>query len=985
MGGLAMKNIQRFEKAFRSLSREEQNLAKLLTPDERRQLLDELDDYLSKPKREEVDLWTSLFSKDLQQFYQGLDNQPPEEPNPNYFDDDDTHTPTYKALRQALIRELEQTTQWSAAKPLLPNVHPLLALSIFNHLQSQKPDELKDDIIVHSQIYHNYQQHVFNSATVDNEYLKRSLKQLLYQKYGQILGLTLADIERDLKQARDRYLNIGDRRTLHKASELLSSEEPDETFLVDRLFTSSGLYLLAAAPKSYKSLLCYHLARSVTQGIPFLGRFNTRKGKVLYVQCEESKTTIRNRLQASGFSGNEDDLIILRFFDLDQDIEHLKELIHEHRPSLIIFDTLRAITANSQVSENASEYARYLYRLQSLCNSNNITGLVIHHKNKSGRSNLDAVSGTLALAGATDGVLLLSPSKINGKDGLVLKTIPRSLPPTQIAITYGGKIINSQYQFVFEYAGTVVNSECDEVQVDASLDDAEQAIEQLIQQHELLDFEQIALQLRQFPRYDLERAWTNLCAFGLVKYYQNGFVWHTRYSELIAQQVPVMETAPEQSSPESQVIAEQGLDVPELDIEPIKSEIEQFQPDYLEYVSNGAGIEIKAIRVSKEQPETFENWLDHENPDIVDPDHPVEERIVLRLPSKLIHKRSEPLPPPICAYLQPSAEDYLMYFRRDPNRADSLEYLMSRVFKDAELLSAYILRHYYKEEAIQRYLEHCSPSKRALYRWVNERLDVFLQKDYPFVFNNPALQYGMVPLQRGEKREPTPHQKIMDTLYTVSLGFFGYEFNYHRVAPYKEMYEEFHPLGLNRKQIFPLSFGRNHWIKEQFQAAALKIWPKQVVEELLPYAFPENAEWADPDKALTQSYSLKTPIQPVDFMRRKQYTRPSNNQIKESPEPENKPSQPVVNPPQNSAEDNSRDPYPLSKLLDPERSKTLNFSQSILIPALDPSYEQFEKQAKEEEESEDQAQFIAQIEDYINYQLSRSSIPCEFLDDFYYD
>lgn len=967
-------NIRSFEKAFHALTREEQELAKLLTPEERRQLLQDLDEYLKKPKNEHTDLWDSLFNQELHQFYKSLNNQPPEEPNPGYFDSEDTTSPTYKALKQALIRELEQITQWSSAKRLLSDVDPALALSIFNYYQSLKTDDLQDDIIVHSQIYHNYQQHVFNSATVDNDYLKRSLKQLLYNKYGQILGLTLADIERDLRQARDRYLSIGDRKTLHKASDLLASDEPEETYLVDRLLTSSGLYLLAAAPKSYKSLLCYHLAYSVVHGTPFLNRFAVRKGKVLYVQCEESKTTIKNRLQSSGFSGQEDDLIILRFFDLDQDIEHLKELIHEHRPSLIIFDTLRAITSNSQISENTSEYARYLYRLQSICNTNNITGLVIHHKNKSSKTNLDAVSGTLALAGATDGVLLLSPAKIEGRDGLVMKTIPRSLPPTQLAITYGGKIINSKYRFVFEFAGTVTSNDNEQVQVDASIDDAEEAIERLIQQHDFLEFDQIVSSLHQFPRYDLERAWTNLSAFGLVKYFDKGYVWHTRYLELCVQN-DVQDTVQDDviDSKTANLELEQGFDDLELDLEPIKQEIKRFEPDYIEYISNSAGIEVKAVRVNKEQPETLDNWLDHENPDNVDPNCPVEERIVLRLPSKVVHKRVEPLPPPICAYLQPSAEDYLVYFRRDPNRSDSLEYLMSRVFKDAELLSAYILRHFYKEDAIQRYLEQCSPSKRALYRWVNERLDVFLEKDYPFVFNNPALQYGMVPLHRGNKTEPTPHQKMMDVLHTVSLGFFGYEFNYHRVAPYPELFEEFHPLGLNRKHVFPLSFGRNHWVKDQFEAAALKIWPKEVVEQLLPYAFPAESDWVDSNKCLTQSYSLKTPIQPVDFMRKKQYTVPSTVL----------PAEDSLNKLEND-EKNADDPYPLSKILDSEASKTLNFSQSITIPALDPSYEEIHKSSLQEDDSESK-KFGAEIEDYINYQLKFSSIPSEFLDFYQFD
>ena len=177
----------------------------------------------------------------------------------------------------------------------------------------------------------------------------------------------------------------------------------------------------------------YELATALTIRGEFLGS-PCAMGKVLIFQKEESPFTIKRRLAAKGFevfNKKADRAISENLIQIEtdwkiDDIFSLREKIRQFKPTLVIFDSLRAISAELGISENSAEFVKYIYVLQKTLIFEQVSGLLIHHANKaSDGKTLAGMAGSLGIGGASDGALLLSTDP-NVKDApLDLRTIPR--------------------------------------------------------------------------------------------------------------------------------------------------------------------------------------------------------------------------------------------------------------------------------------------------------------------------------------------------------------------------------------------------------------------------------------------------------------------------------------------------------------------------------------------------------------------------------
>ena len=319
-----------------------------------------------------------------------------------------------------------------------------------------------------TQIFAEYQQDLREYiATLSDKDLKnkklvkRYLMSCLEKKWYPILGFDSKVIHHDIedivapKPTFERSVNIRD---------VLASYDPTDNWLIPNFLRTSGLYIFGAAPKTGKSLMGYHLAYSFIISGRFLG-MPVRKGKVLYFQLEEDRRTIAERAHMTGFgakNNNEvslqvnfdpDCLVFERLFDATIDIPYLQQQIIKHQPTLVIIDSLRASTSNSEHSENTSEFGKIIAKIQAVFVQTDTCGILIHHFSKQGakdgkKGNLvAALSGSTSIASNSSGIIGIFKKKEDEYSS------DNNLPITLTTLPRQGKPITVEYRQITQEDG----------------------------------------------------------------------------------------------------------------------------------------------------------------------------------------------------------------------------------------------------------------------------------------------------------------------------------------------------------------------------------------------------------------------------------------------------------------------------------------------------------------------------------------------------
>lgn len=169
--------------------------------------------------------------------------------------------------------------------------------------------------------------------------------------------------------------------------EYLNTPRPDINWIIDQQLPHPGIVLLSGPPKSGKSFLAFDLARSVGQGIPFLG-WKTRKSKTLYLQFDTSELIWRQRLSRMKASGHDlsGDVYTVHPDDLPIPInivnpEHqkwLREVVNQCNPELTVIDVFREIhnadENDSTAMKVVGDIVTSIFRGRSL--------VLVHHSKK---------------------------------------------------------------------------------------------------------------------------------------------------------------------------------------------------------------------------------------------------------------------------------------------------------------------------------------------------------------------------------------------------------------------------------------------------------------------------------------------------------------------------------------------------------------------------------------------------------------------------
>lgn len=190
---------------------------------------------------------------------------------------------------------------------------------------------------------------------------------------------------------------------------------PEVSFLVDGLIPVRSIGMIWAAPNTGKTLLLVDLIMACIAGSKWAGSFDVHKQMTICLITTEGVRDLRKRIAAAaelwGVSGEDLDARLLIVTECPVDlvndnsegssgkfIAYCEE--HDHRPDLIIWDTLQNATEGSE--ENESRVAgTVLKHARELTNALGCAHLLSHHPGKDGRT----YRGSSVYGGAMDYIL----------------------------------------------------------------------------------------------------------------------------------------------------------------------------------------------------------------------------------------------------------------------------------------------------------------------------------------------------------------------------------------------------------------------------------------------------------------------------------------------------------------------------------------------------------------------------------------------------
>lgn len=205
-------------------------------------------------------------------------------------------------------------------------------------------------------------------------------------------------------------------------TEYLETPRPQLNWLIHNKLPYPGILLLEGPPKTGKSFLAFDMARSISQGIPFLG-WVTRKSKSLYLQFDTSELIWRQRLEhmrdhqvdLSGplYTVHPEDMLLPINILNYQHQEWLRSLIKFADPEVTVLDVFREIhnadENDSTQMKNVGDILVDIFKGRSL--------VLVHHSKKIGDDIIEpdpsnVARGSSYLTGKVDALWLLWQSQL---------------------------------------------------------------------------------------------------------------------------------------------------------------------------------------------------------------------------------------------------------------------------------------------------------------------------------------------------------------------------------------------------------------------------------------------------------------------------------------------------------------------------------------------------------------------------------------------
>ena len=171
-----------------------------------------------------------------------------------------------------------------------------------------------------------------------------------------------------------RFLDVG---------AMVAKPPPPVAWLAPPVLPRASLTALYAPGGDGKSLLAAALACAIADGTEVAG-IACETGTTIYLDGENGEHEIWRRVHTLGMPGEGVQMADASGFDLRRDLELLADLIHEHKPDLVVLDSFRSLTPGLDENDT-KQTAAALDPLRRLAHESCSAVLLIHHANKAGK------------------------------------------------------------------------------------------------------------------------------------------------------------------------------------------------------------------------------------------------------------------------------------------------------------------------------------------------------------------------------------------------------------------------------------------------------------------------------------------------------------------------------------------------------------------------------------------------------------------------
>lgn len=269
-------------------------------------------------------------------------------------------------------------------------------------------------------------------------------------------------------------------------SDLMSYEVGPVNWVVEGYIPEKAVVFFCGKRASYKTWSVLQMALSIASGSDFLGRFGTKKATVLYIDEENGKETLKERIEMLR-AGMKLDKIDNIFFVSYESVkiedgewrDRLDKFLEEHGPCVVVIDSFRRVI---RCDENDAREVSSIFTeiIRPMAEKYNATFILVHHLRKGmvGKHPddlMDELRGSSEIANYAG--VIITQDKIRNVDGkLIIRQLKcrgkKELPPYKINTSF------SKYEARFSIEG-----EAEEL-VDAS-ESCANAIKTWIKENEL--------------------------------------------------------------------------------------------------------------------------------------------------------------------------------------------------------------------------------------------------------------------------------------------------------------------------------------------------------------------------------------------------------------------------------------------------------------------------------------------------------------------